>query len=119
MFPLCKLSVRLVSFSEFCRYCELCKHRFSFQPSKSYHKAVLIFGMQQFLWDCLSSVRSIGHYTSVAVYSADMPAWLPPAELVAGILRTLRSLLKQWLDYTVVLAVWVFCVPMLTGEYNP
>ena len=107
-----------------CRFCELCKHRFEFAPSKSLSLSLLLFlSLSLIFFDpspplsstfltCIKLILSL----SPPVYRHDMPQRLPLSDIIGGITWGTVSSLRRWCHLGFVGFMWLILVPICICE---
>ena len=120
--------IQFLCFSLF-RFCELCKHRFEFAPSKSLlpslslsrpHPPYMYMYFSLLSRICLHIIIVICCPTlsslSNSVYRHDMPQRLPVYDIIGGITWGTISSLRRWCHLGFVAFMWLILVPICICE---
>lgn len=123
-------------------YCELCKHRFAFTPSKysgrwwiirfnttnavkfpqqlikqtSKHLASFLLKNARFC-QLKAEIITLDNAWFFSVYSPDMPSRLPIQDICAGLLTSVGTAIRYWFHYTLVAFAWLGVVPLTACKY--
>lgn len=109
-------------------FCELCKHKFTFKPSKfkvqlfdhrlQFHVMSMVYLYKK--TDCyvtrLNNDRVFD--TFCLVYAADMPKRLPIRDIAGGLFNSVLKAVRYWLHYTLVAIAWLGVVPLTACKYT-